>query len=184
MRTRMRQICIVVGLVVAAVAATLAQNTSPGQIAGTVRDAQGGVVPGVLVEVASPALVEKIRSTKTDTNGQYRLASLPAGAYSVTFTLEGFIRQQHNVVVTSGFTAAVNATLAVGQLAEALVVTAAAPTVDVQNSRQAVTFEGEQLRALPTARSVDSLLNLTPGISSRDTPGVDRFYAGDAGQAP
>ena len=183
MRTRMSKILIVVCLVVAAVAATLAQNTSTAQIAGTVRDAQGGVLPGVLVEVASPALVEKVRSTKTDNNGQYRITNLPVGTYAVTFTLEGFTKQQHNVVLTSGFTVPVNATLAIGQLTETLVVVAAAPTVDVQSARQSVTFEGEQLRALPTARNVDSLLNLTPGVSSR-TPAVDSFHVGDAGQAP
>ena len=33
-----------------------------GQIAGTVRDPSGAVLPGVVVEVTSPALIEKVRS--------------------------------------------------------------------------------------------------------------------------
>ena len=37
-----------------------------GQIAGTVRDASGGVMPGVTVEATSPALIEKVRTTTTD----------------------------------------------------------------------------------------------------------------------
>src|SRR5687767_15113081 len=82
-------------------AAALAQE---GQIAGTVRDAQGGVMPGVTVEVTSPALIEKIRSTVTDTSGQYRLTNLPVGTYTVTFSLEGFTKQQRdNVLLTTGF---------------------------------------------------------------------------------
>jgi hypothetical protein len=129
-------------------------------------------MPGVLVEVTSPQLIEKVRSTTTDTNGVYRLTNLPVGTYSVTFTLEGFTKQQqNNVVLSSGFTAPVNATMAVGQLAETLVVSAEAPAVDVTNARQAVTFEGDALRELPTARNINSLLNLTPGISSRYAPG-------------
>jgi hypothetical protein len=168
MRGRFK-VCLVIAALAALLPATaFAQN---GSIAGTVRDAQGGVMPGVLVEVTSPNLIEKVRSTTTDGNGQYRLTNLPVGTYSVTFALEGFNKsQQNNIVLSTDFTAPVNATMTVGQLAETLVVSAEAPAVDVQNARQAVTFEGEALRELPTARNINSLLNLTPGISSRYAP--------------
>ena len=87
-----------------------------GQIAGTVRDGQGAVMPGVLVEVTSPALIEKVRSSTTDDAGQYRIINLPVGTYSVTFTLEGFTKQQRdNIVLTTGFTAPINMTMAVDQ---------------------------------------------------------------------
>ncbi len=56
-------------------------------IAGVVRDASGAVLPGVTVEASSPALIEKVRSAVTDGSGQFRLDSLVAGAYSVTYTL-------------------------------------------------------------------------------------------------
>ena len=69
-----------------------------GQIAGVVRDPAGLVMPGVLVEVTSPALIEKVRSATTDDSGQYRITSLPVGTYTVTFTLEGFSRQQRDNV--------------------------------------------------------------------------------------
>jgi hypothetical protein len=137
-----------------------------GQIAGTVRDPSGAVMPGVLVEVTSPALIEKVRSNTTDDIGQYRITNLPVGTYSITFTIEGFARQQRdNVVLTSGFTAPVNATMTVGQRTEVVTVTAETPTVDVQNARQVATFAGEDLRALPTARTVRSLMTLTPGLT-------------------
>src|SRR5687768_10448337 len=138
-----------------------------GQIAGTVRDAQGGVMPGVLVEVTSPALIEKTRSATTDAAGQYRLINLPVGTYSVTFTLEGFGKQQRdNIVLTTGFTAPVNATLTVGQLQETVTVTGESPTVDVQNARQVAAFESEEIRDLPTTRSIRSILTLTPGLTA------------------
>ena len=90
-------------------AAAFAQE---GQIAGTVRDTSGAVMPGVLVEVTSPALIEKVRSATSDDSGQYRITNLPVGTYTVTFTLEGFTKQQRdNVVLTTGFTAPVNATM-------------------------------------------------------------------------
>ena len=59
-------------------------------ITGVVRDTSKAVLPGVTVEVASPALLEKTRTAISDGSGQYRLEVLPAGVYSVTFTLAGF----------------------------------------------------------------------------------------------
>ena len=59
-------------------------------IAGTVKDPTGAVLPGVTVEAASPALIEKVRAAVTDGTGQYRIVDLRAGTYTVTFTLTGF----------------------------------------------------------------------------------------------
>src|SRR5262245_39885450 len=41
-------------------------------IAGVVTDASAAVLPGVTVEAASPALIEKVRSAITDGSGRYR----------------------------------------------------------------------------------------------------------------
>ena len=59
-------------------------------LAGTVRDASGAVLPGVTIEAASPALLEKVRTAITDGTGQYRLENLVPGIYTVTFSLAGF----------------------------------------------------------------------------------------------
>src|SRR5688500_16153470 len=131
-------------LVVLLPAAGLAQE---GQIAGTARDASGAVMPGVTVEVTSPALIEKVRTAVTDSNGQYRLTNLPVGTYGVTFTLPGFsVQKFENIELTSGFTAPINATMAVGGVTETVVVSGTTPTVDVQNARQAITFGGDDIR--------------------------------------
>ena len=47
-------------------------------IAGVVRDASGGVLPGVTVEASSPALIEKVRSVVTDGTGALTRPSGPA----------------------------------------------------------------------------------------------------------
>ena len=65
-----------------------------GTLTGTVRDASGGVLPGVTVEAASPALIEKVRTVVTDGSGQYRIIELPPGTYALTFTLPGFSDRQ------------------------------------------------------------------------------------------
>ena len=129
-----------------------------GTIAGTIRDVQGAVLPGVTVEATSPALIG-VRTTVSDDLGQYRITNLPIGTYTVVFSLSGFQRQQRdNVVLTSGFTANVSPALGVGNFQETVAVRAESPVVDVQNARQAITFSGEQLQELPTSRNIVSLL--------------------------
>src|SRR5215471_4238429 len=78
--------CLATLVVVLLPATVFAQAT----LTGTVRDASGGVLPGVSVEVASPALIEKTRTAVTDGSGQYRITDLRTGTYSITFTLPGF----------------------------------------------------------------------------------------------
>src|SRR5262245_37710019 len=76
-----------------------------GSIAGTVKDATGGVLPGVTVEAASPALIEKARSVVTDGAGQYKIVELRPGTYSVTFSLTGFSTiKREGIELTTGFT--------------------------------------------------------------------------------
>ena len=101
----------------AAVLAVTGVAYAQGSITGVVRDTSGGVLPGVTVEAASPALIEKVRTAVTDDSGQYRIVDLRPGSYSVTFTLPGFrtIRRE-GIELTGNFVASVNAELAVGGL--------------------------------------------------------------------
>src|SRR5215467_14528536 len=71
-------------------------------IAGQVKDASGGVLPGVTVEAASPVLIEKTRSVTTDGSGNYRIENLRPGSYTVTFTLTGFSTVKRDGVDVSG----------------------------------------------------------------------------------
>ena len=48
-------------------------------LAGVVKDTSGAVLPGVTVEAASPALIEKTRTAVTDSTGQYRIENLRPG---------------------------------------------------------------------------------------------------------
>ena len=97
-------------------------------IAGTVKDASGAVLPGVVVEAASPALIEKVRTAVTDGTGQYRIEDLRPGTYTVTFTLQGFSTfRREGIELTGSFTATINADLKVGALAETITVTGETP---------------------------------------------------------
>src|SRR5262245_10830321 len=112
-----------------------------GSITGIVRDSTGGVLPGVTVEAASAALIEKVRTAVTDNNGQYRIVDLRAGSYVVTFSLPGFNSfRRTGVEIEGAFTATVNADMKVGALQETVTVSAESPVVDVQSVKRQITI--------------------------------------------
>ena len=135
-------------------------------VGGTVTDATGGVLPGVTVEVRSPALIEQVRASVTDGSGQYLIVALEPGVYSVTFTLTGFSTLvREGIELTTGFTANVDGELPVGALEETVTVTEASPLIDVQNIRQSESLDRDIYEALPTSRSYDSLGFLIPAMN-------------------
>ncbi|NOT26134.1 MAG: TonB-dependent receptor [Acidobacteria bacterium] len=154
-------------------APAMAQQASG--IAGAVRDTSGSVVPGVTVEAASAALIEKVRSVVTDTEGRYNIVDLRPGTYTVTFTLPGFrVFRREGISLTSGFTATVNADLEVGGLEETITVTGETPLVDTQNVRRQTVISDEMLDTLPTStKQANSLVALTLGLQGiADVAGI------------
>jgi len=94
-----------------------------GSIAGSVKDDTGGVLPGVTIEVASPALIEKVRTAVSDGQGAYKIVDLRPGTYSVTFSLPGFASvRREGIELTSAFTATINAEMKVGAIQETVTV--------------------------------------------------------------
>ena len=154
--------------------ATRAQDVGSGSFAGVARDASGAVLPGVTVEVASPALIEKVRSTTTDSDGRYRITGLRPGEYSVTFTLPGFrtVRRE-GVALTTGFVATINGEMSVGAVEETITVTGTAPIVDVKSSTQQQVFSGEVLRELPTGKNSGLYAALLPGAVLTNLGSID-----------
>ena len=146
-----------------------------GTIAGVVKDSSGAVLPGVTVEAASPALIEKTRTAVSDSAGQYSVQQLRPGVYTVTFTLTGFSTvRREGIEISAGFVAPVNASLKVGAVAETITVTGQAPVVDVQSSSERKQLPKEALDALPTARSFATLGTTLPGVTAnqRDVGGT------------
>src|SRR5258705_190373 len=127
-------------------------------------DASGAVLRAVTMKAASPALIEKVRSSVSDGQGLCRIVDLRPGTYTVTFTLPGFrTLKREGLELTAGFTASVNADLKVGELAETITVSGETPVVDLQNVRQQTTLSRATLEALPTTGRISQLVNFIPG---------------------
>jgi hypothetical protein len=181
---RVAYIALLAALTTAALPAeSAAQAVASGTIAGVVRDTSGAVMPGVTVEAASPALIEKTRSAVTDAEGNYKIIDLRPGAYVVTFTLSGFSTlRREGIELSTGFTATVNADMKVGALEETLTVTGASPVVDTQNTRTQNVLSRETLDSLPTGRSYYGYATLTVGASSA-VSGGGQDVGGTVGEA-
>jgi hypothetical protein len=134
-------------------------------VTGTVRDASGAVLPGVTVEASSTALIEKTRTATTDGTGQYRITSLPPGAYALTFTLPGFAPvKRENVEVAGTQTLTIPIEMRVGGIEESVTVAGESPVVDVQQAKREVVMNNDTIAALPLTRAAGALLNATPGL--------------------
>ena len=153
-------------------------------VAGAVTDASGGALPGVTVEVASPALIEQVRVGVTDGQGRYNVVDLRPGTYSVTFALPGFSTLvREGVVLQVGFTATIDAELAVGGLEETITVTGPTPLVDIQNIQQQAVVTSETLETLPTGvKGLAMVAKVIPGLKSAgaDVGGASGLYTAQA----
>ncbi len=135
-------------------------------ISGIVTDSQGLALPGVTVVAESPQLIEQSRTVFADGSGQYRFVALPPGTYSVSFQLQGFSTLIRDGVVLEGaFVAAVDAELAVGQVAESVTVTGAAPLVDVVSTREQLVLTEDQVNVLPGANNLITSMQYVPGVT-------------------
>jgi hypothetical protein len=164
---------VVAGLIILVPAPARAQS-----FAGVVKDTSGAVMPGVVVEAASPALIERTRTVVTDVQGQYKIVDIRPGTYSITFTLSGFSTiKREGIDLVSGFTATVNAELKVGALEETVVVSGASSIVDVQSVVSQNVLTRERQDALPTPRNFESSAVTTPGVTiSRPDVGGSEGY--------
>src|SRR5207244_230493 len=152
-------------------------------ITGVVKDASGGVLPGVTVEAASPVLIEKVRSVVSDSTGQYRIVDLRPGTYTVTFSLPGFSTVKREGIELSGsFVATVNGDLKVSALEETITVTGETPIVDVQSAKVQQTVSKDIIAAIPSSRNAGGIQALVPGMSgSGDNGGITGGQTGGAG---
>ncbi|MDP1569535.1 MAG: TonB-dependent receptor [Vicinamibacterales bacterium] len=143
------------------------QGVQTGVLTGTVTDSDGLVLPGVTVTVSSAAL-QGVRTTVTDGNGVYSLRGLPPGEYTLAFELSGMRTVEATQRVDLGLTARVDARLQLATLTETVTVTAELPTL-VTTTSGGANYRAEEINVLATARTVQGIANLAPGLTD-NTP--------------
>jgi hypothetical protein len=167
---------LILALLLLAAALPLAAQSLTGTVTGTVKDDQGGVLPGVTVSLLGKT---GSRSTTTDAQGVFRFAAVDPGTYSLTAELSSFRpKRQDNVEVSIGKVATIPMTLSVGGITEQIEVVGESPVVDVTSSETDNSLSQEMLFNLPIrpTNAATDLLNYLPGINSGSAFGGNEDY--------
>ena len=166
MRRDVLRVVVITLLLLGLAVPLAAQGALTGSVRGTVKDPDGGVLPGVTVTATSDQLVAGKLTAVTDERGAYRFPSLPPGTYAVDAELSGFkTARQEGVRVSLGGALAVDLVLSMAAMAEEITVTAEAPVVSVVSNTVATSFGGEFLDNQPLPRDYYALLSAAPGVT-------------------
>ena len=148
-------------------AAPLAQGqslASSAALSGSVSDPSGARVANANVTLSSP---EKgiNRTFKTDAEGNFSFALLPASTYTLTATSSGFkTYKQEGIVLEVGQTASQAVTLTIGSV-EQVEVTAAAPLLQTENANVGAEITTKQVTELPlNLRNVFNFVELNSSV--------------------
>ncbi len=163
---------LVLGFVLSAGAAG-AQMVGGG-IQGTIKDAQGAVLPGATVVVSNVGTGASYEQT-SDQAGHFRLPALPPGEYQVHMSLTGFRPVvNRGIRLTVGQVAVIEAVLELGQIAEAVEVRANAVAVNLTSGSVSGLVGEREIRDLPlNGRSFQQLALLQPGVQAALAAGND-----------
>lgn len=162
MKTSFFRACV---LVMLACAAMFAQRDL-GTITGTVTDSTGAVVSGAKITIIEQATGVK-STVETDSSGTYIRPLLQAGTYTVEVEATGFRKAiQRDILLTGGDRIGANISLTVGDVTQAVEVTAVAPLLQTENTTLGTTMQARTVSELPLGgqRKFTFLAPLAPGV--------------------
>ena len=142
-------------------------------ITGTLRDSSSAVLPGVQVRITNDG-TNLVQTATTDTTGSYRVANLPVGAYTVSFTKTGFKTQEHKgITLLISQVAEIDGVLQVGGSSETIQVTTEAPILQTEDSAVGTNLNGEAVSELPLnvsgSRNLSNFMfAFVPGVEGSD----------------
>jgi hypothetical protein len=154
--------------------APAAAQVNTGTVLGTVKDAQGGVIPGATVTLISEARGTRSAPVVTNENGDFVFANVAADTYTIEVVLESFkTSQRSGIAVSPGSRTSVGAlTLEIGGASETVVVKGEAPQVQSSSGERSFSVTTAEVTNLPIAtRNFADLVNLTPGVVNGNRAG-------------
>jgi hypothetical protein len=133
-----------------------------GTLVGNVQDAQGASLPGVTITATSDKL-QGARTTTTGINGDYKLVSLPAGVYKVSYELDGFATAVTEVKVSAAQTGTANIEMQLSEISEEIIVTSLSEQIS-ETGTAATTFTKDEVENLAIDGTILQTVNLAPGV--------------------
>jgi hypothetical protein len=143
----------------------LAAQTSS-TVAGTVKDTQGGIIPGATVTLISETRGTTFEAVAGNT-GDFVISNVPSDTYTIRVTMDGFkTTERKGIPVSLGERVAIGSiAIEVGTLAETVLVTGDAPIIQAQTGERSFTVSSESVENLPVSgRNFASFVALAPGV--------------------
>ena len=158
---------LLVGATSVLFSSTLTAQSLTGALIGTVKDAQGGVLPGALVRLSSPALIGGERTVTSDPRGRIWVPVLPPGDYVLEIELQGFAKYREAAFrIGAGATIVRTAVMKLAGVAESLVVEGTGSRIEARDPGFDTRFGPEDVTSMPWRRnSMFDLIKAAPGIS-------------------
>jgi hemoglobin/transferrin/lactoferrin receptor protein len=152
----------------AAVPAPALAQAAEATITGTVRDAQGAVLPGVTLTALNIASGRQV-GVVSDGEGKYSVSGLAPGSYRVGASLAGFSEQGRSLTVGAGETVVADFVLALGGLSEEITVTAAKGERATAEVNQIVTIVSAEAIENRRPQGVQEAFERAPNVRQIDT---------------
>jgi len=157
----MKRFSLALAMIVSCALPAVAQIQG-GSISGTIKDEQGGVLPGVTVTAQG---VDATQTFVTEATGEYRFLALAPGPYRVTAALQGFTTiVREDVIVSVGKSVELPLMLKIAQVAETITVSGESPVIDTKATGTATNFTADELTKIPTSRDPFALMRSVPGV--------------------
>src|SRR5215471_12195779 len=158
-------------------------QTQLATVFGIVTDPRGAVISGAQVTILNSSTGLK-REASTDATGQFRIAGLPAGNYSVHVEKEGFQTQvREGVALSSASEIMMNLSLTVGDFKQQITVSAEISAIDNTTSTVSGLVPERSLTGLPfNGRDLFNAAVFVPGVASTPSSAPSLLSAGKAGQ--
>lgn len=165
MRNRTLWLVLVLALLAVCAGRPVAAQTSVGQIAGTVMDSTGAVLPGAAVTVTNIG-THATRTTNSDGAGYYIITNLSIGDYTISASKSGYGTETHQgLSVIADAHLSSNFQLKVGSVTEEVTVTAiAGETLNVTSGELSHVIDSKEVQEIPlNGRNYTQVLTLIPG---------------------
>src|SRR5438552_7206209 len=149
-----------------------------GTIGGTVQDASGAVMPGVVITLSNPGVIGGNQTAVSSERGTYQFVRLIPGAYSIRAEVQGFrTALRENIVVNADVTSRVDLTIEIGNVEESITVAGASPLLDTTTIQNQTVMDRKTMDAIPTGNSLWGIAALVPSlqVSRIDVGGVEAF---------
>ncbi len=169
----MAQRWLIIPWLVLTLVSTASAQTENATLTGTVRDEQGGVLPGATVTVVNSG-TSAVRETTTNNEGNFVLPALQPGHYTITVRMESFAPVElRDVVLDVGERRNVLLTLTIGSVGETVVVNAGASVIQADSGAIGNSRYEAQIKNLPVSvREVQQMIGLTAGVPQGSTSSV------------